>query len=65
MKSPIIPPEQVDALAPIYLDFDRAFRRTHSRAAVDGGVLLLAIVDELRRLRAAVERRAGEPEEQR
>lgn len=54
----LIRPEHVDSLARVYVDFDRAFNRTHSRAAVDGGLLLLAIVDELRALRAAVEGQA-------
>ena len=51
----IVSPEQISALANVYGDFDRAFNRTKSRAAVDGGILLLAIIDELRALRAAIE----------
>ncbi len=55
MKHPMIPPEDLEALRRVYSDFDRAFNRTRSRAAVDGGILLLAIVDELMRLREVVE----------
>lgn len=53
----LIAPDQVDALARVYTDFDRGFNRTHSRAAVDGGILLLALLDELRRLRQVLEAR--------
>ncbi len=56
MRDPIIPPEDIEALGRLYLDFDRAFNRTRSRAAVDGGLLLVAIVDELMRLREVLER---------
>jgi len=53
--TPTVPLGQIEDLAAVHTDFDRAFNRTRSRAAVDGGVLLLALIDELRLLRAAVE----------
>jgi hypothetical protein len=53
---PLVPPEQVDDLAQIYTDFDRGFRRTKSRTALDGGVMLLAILQELRSIKALLER---------
>lgn len=55
----LIPQEQINGLVRVYLDFDKAFNRTKSRAAIDGGVLLLAILDELRLLREAVENQRG------
>ena len=54
MKKPIVPVRQLEALARVYVDFDRAFNRTRSRAAADGGILLLGIIDELRQLRELV-----------
>ncbi len=51
----LVPDEQVESLGAVYRDFDKAFNRTRSRAAVDGGILLLAIVDELRRLRESLQ----------
>lgn len=53
----LVPPEQVDRLASLYKDFDKAFDRTRSRTAVDGALFLLAIVDELRQLRQLLEAR--------
>lgn len=55
MERPLVPVEQVQELASIYVDFDRAFNRARSRTAVDGGLMLLAIVDELRQLRRVIE----------
>ncbi len=57
MKKTIVPARQLEALGRVYLDFDRAFNRTRSRAAADGGVLLLSIIDELRRMRQLMEKR--------
>jgi hypothetical protein len=58
-RESLVPEGAVEALGWIYRDHDVALSRTRSRPAVDGGILLLAIVDELRRLREAVE---GKPE---
>lgn len=55
----LIDRQEIDRLSCIYSDFDKAFNRTKSRAAIDGGVLLLAILDELRLLREAVENQRG------
>ena len=55
MATPLVSEEQIDALAGVYNDFDKGFNRTKSRAAIDGGLMLLALLDEMRRLRAAVE----------
>jgi len=54
-EQPLVPPEQVQELASIYTDFDKGFNRARSRTAVDGSLMLLAIVDELRQLRRLVE----------
>lgn len=51
----LVPQEEIDRLAYCYGDFDRAFTRTKSRAAIDGGLLLLAILDELRSIREKLE----------
>lgn len=51
-----IPDEQIEALARTYTDFDKGFNRTKSRAAVDGGVLLLALLDELKAIRETLDR---------
>jgi len=59
MQKPLVTPEQVQELASIYTDFDKGFNRARSRTAVDGAVVLLAIVDELRQLRQAVEGRGS------
>ena len=58
MPTPLVSPEHIDALAGVYNDFDKAFNRTKSRAAIDGGLMLLAMVDRLDRLLAAFERQA-------
>jgi hypothetical protein len=50
-----IPDDEITRLGHIYSDFDKAFNRTKSRAAIDGGVLLLAIIDELRMLRETLQ----------
>lgn len=55
MALPLVSQEQIDALAGTYTDFDKGFNRTKSRAAVDGGLMLLALLDELRALREAIE----------
>ncbi len=56
-EQPLVTSTQREGLAHVYLDFDRAFNRTQSRAAVDGGVMLLGIWDEIRALRHAIEAR--------
>lgn len=55
----LIPQEQIDGIAKVYLDFDKAFNRTKSRVAIDGGILLLAILNELRLLREAMGNQGG------
>ncbi len=56
--TPIVLPKQIEALARVYNDFDRAFNRTQSRAAIDGGLLLLALLDELRGIRHSLQKQA-------
>lgn len=51
----LVPEAQIEALRHIYSDFDKAFNRTRSRAAIDGSLLLLAIVDELRAIRITIQ----------
>lgn len=56
----LIPPELVDEMAVVYRDADKAIRRTNSRPAVDGGRLLLALLDEARATRRLLEALLGE-----
>ena len=55
MQQRLTDQEEIDRLGCIYADFDKAFNRTHSRAAIDGGLMLLALLDELRAIRATLE----------